>query len=109
MSKVHINAADSNVTLIKSESENDLNYKEVVRSLMYAATLTQRDISFSVGEASRFLNNPDINAAKRIIKYLKDRSKLDIRFNAENEKLLEYTDSDFAKDTRKSITGFIFF
>lgn len=50
--------ADPNSTLVKESEENSYNiqfpYREAVWSLMYAATISGPDISYSVEEVSRF-------------------------------------------------------
>ncbi|KAG5877261.1 hypothetical protein JTB14_013996 [Gonioctena quinquepunctata] len=69
---------------------------------MFAAVVSRPDIAYSVGVASRFLNDPSKthwNAVKRI-HYSKE----------EQLQLSGFSDSDYAsdEDTRKSTTGYIF-
>lgn len=90
-------------------------YRECVGSLIYLAIATRPDISFAVGVASRFLENPTsqhVNSVKRILKYLKFTIDYGIHF-APNEtaQLVGYSDADYAgdKNTRRSTSGFAFF
>lgn len=110
--------ADTNVILMKTDDTNEMNfpYRQAVGSLMYAATVTRPDISYAVGEVSRFLENPSyehIVAVKRIIRYLKRTINYGIVYGSVNENaftLSGYTDADFARDieSRRSTTGYAF-
>lgn len=98
-----------------AESELSVcSYREMVGSLMYLAVATRPDISFSVGLVSRFLEKPTIvheNAVRRILKYLKGTLKYGILYSGNHdEKLLGYSDADYAGDnvTRRSTSGFAF-
>lgn len=69
-------SADMGVMLTKSGEDDGSKfpYRQAVGSLMYAATVSRLDISYAVGEVSRFLEKPSsehILAVKRIIRYLK--------------------------------------
>ncbi|KAG5871047.1 hypothetical protein JTB14_021194 [Gonioctena quinquepunctata] len=110
--------ADPHTILIKveniSEKLTNIPYREAVGSLMFAAVVSRPDIAYSVGVASRFLNDPSKthwNAVKRIIRYLNATSELGIHYSKEEQlQLSGFSDSDYAsdKDTRKSTTGYIF-
>lgn len=94
-------------------------YRELVGSLMYLTTCTRPDLAFSVGQLSRYVQNPTqqhIGAAKRVLRYLVGTKTQGIVYTREKptEKKPEliidgYCDSDWGNDpdTRKSITGFV--
>jgi len=76
-------------------------YKQIVGSLMYI-TATRLDIMFGVSFISRFMSNPTevhLQAAKRILRYLKGTINYGIFYKKnENKQLIAYTDSDYARD-----------
>lgn len=110
--------ADVNVMLTKAEEETDtiFPFRQAVGSLMYAATVARPDISYAVGEVSRFLERPSsshVVAVKRIMRYLKGTVDNGIVYGGEHNgsfNLDGYTDADFARDieSRRSTTGYAF-
>ncbi|KAL0320217.1 UNVERIFIED_CONTAM: Retrovirus-related Pol polyprotein from transposon RE1 [Sesamum radiatum] len=89
-------------------------FRSLVGSLRYL-TCTRPDIVFAVGLVSRFMENPSeehMNAAKRILRYLKGTFDYGIFYTSSNDVCLKgYCDSDYAGDVddRKSTTGFVFY
>ncbi|KAG6614430.1 Integrase catalytic core protein [Phytophthora cinnamomi] len=93
-------------------------YRELVGSLMFLITCTRPDLAFSVGQLSRYVQNPTqqhIGAANRVLRYLVGTKTQGIVYtrNKSAEQKPEliidgYCDSDWGNDpdTRKSITGF---
>jgi hypothetical protein len=90
--------------------------RQLVGSIMYAATSTRPDIAFSVSVLARSMDRPTlyhINAARRVISYLNTTKDLGILIcppsNSCTLGLSGYSDADFAADadTRRSTTGFI--
>jgi hypothetical protein len=88
-----------------------------VGALNYLATITRPCIAYATSRLSKFLAKPTIahkNAAKHLLRYLKQTKDLALTFSSEEGELgMElrgYTDSDFAADTdnRRSISGFCF-
>lgn len=81
---------------------------------MYLAVATRPDIAFAVGLACRYLERPmekHVNAAKRILKYIKGTLNFGIRFGSNVPlDLFCFSDADYAGDieTRKSTSGFVF-
>ena len=69
---------------------------------MYMLNSTRPDLSYSVGVLSRYLNSPNkqhVNAAKRILRYLKHTVNLGLTFDGSQELTLErFTDADWAGD-----------
>ena len=87
-------------------------FREVVGSLMFAATVSRPDITFAMSQVSRFLYNPGLehwNAAKTILKYLQGTQNLTLLYKADAILLEAYYDADFAGDydTRRSTTGYV--
>ncbi len=86
---------------------------ELVGSLMYASTAGRPDIAQMVSELGRHMANPNqehMNAAKRVLKYLKGTKALRLTYYSSDSSILSaYVDADFASDTtdRKSRTGFL--
>ena len=55
----------------------DINYQSIVESLMYIAGCTRPDIQFAANHLGRYMSKPmqkHVQAAKRVIKYLKQTS-----------------------------------
>lgn len=81
---------------------------------MYLAVATRPDISFAVGSACRYLNQPNenhVNTIKRIFKYIKGTINFGIRFKSNATLNLDcFSDADYAGDvdTIKSTSGFVF-
>jgi hypothetical protein len=100
------------------EDDDDVDpvrYRELVGSLMYAATCTRPDIAAAVGRLARYMSNPAKHhwvAAKHVLRYLKGTTNLGLTFTRGTAPpiLLGYTDADLAsdKDTRRSTTAYVF-
>ena len=95
--------------------ENEVPYRQLVGSLIFAATVTRPDIAYAVGVVSRYLNKhtqEQWNAVKRIVKYLIGTENYGIKYNRAHKSnpLTGYSDSDYAGDlqTRRSTSGYIF-
>nr|DAD19628.1 TPA_asm: hypothetical protein HUJ06_021091 [Nelumbo nucifera] len=89
-------------------------FKQMVGSLMYL-TATRPDIMFSVSLISRYMAKPielHLQAAKRILRYLKGTANYGILYKkgGEEEELLTFSDSDYAGDIEdcKSTSGYVF-
>lgn len=102
--------------LMKDEEGKKINvtlYKQMVGSLMYL-TSTRPDIMYGASLISRYMENPTENhlcVVKRIFCYLKGTVDFGIFYAAKTtEKLIEFSNSDFAGDLndRKSTFGFVF-
>ncbi|POM59370.1 Integrase catalytic core protein [Phytophthora palmivora] len=118
---MRLTVKDTDVGGRKEEPANGKKfpYRELVGSLMYLTTCTRPDLSFSVGQLSRYVQNPTqqhIGAAKRVLRYLVGTKTQGIVYtrNTPTEQKPEliidgYCDSDWGNDpdTRKSITGFV--
>lgn len=92
---------------------DDTYFKQIVGSLMYL-TATRPDIMFSVSLISRYMSKPTeshLQAAKRILRYLKGTTSYGIFYRKGGEKdLFGFTDSDYAGDEEdsKSTSGYVF-
>lgn len=88
-------------------------YARAIGSLMYAMLGTRVDTAFSVSILSRYLANPGpahIKAAKRVMRYLKGTSQMELVLCGALKPLTEYSDADWAGDTqtRRSTSGILF-
>lgn len=107
--------ADTSKILCSNQTEEvGYPYREAVGSLMYLAIGTRPDISFAVGNASRFLEKPEsthVNAVKRIFKYIKGTINYGILYDGKfGINFHGYSDADHGGDieTRRSTTGYAF-
>ncbi|KAI5427685.1 hypothetical protein KIW84_032917 [Lathyrus oleraceus] len=88
-------------------------YKHMIGSLMYL-TVTRPDLMFAVCLTSRYMSAPTeahFQVVKRILRYIKGTMEFGILYRrGGDEKVLSYTDSDYAGDLddRKSTSGFLF-
>lgn len=95
-------------------SEDNTQFRSIVGALQYL-TLTRPDLSFSVNKICQYLHAPTTDhwtAAKRILRYVKDTSKLGITFARSSSNLLSaFSDADWAGDIddRRSTGGFTIF
>ncbi|KAG8482698.1 hypothetical protein CXB51_024274 [Gossypium anomalum] len=95
------------------EPVNESTYRSLVGCLLYL-TATRPDIMFAVCLLSRFMhccNEKHFQAAKRVLRYVKGTLSHGMLFNkAESQKLVGYTDSDWAGscDDMKSTSGYTF-
>ncbi|GKF26207.1 putative ribonuclease H-like domain-containing protein, partial [Tanacetum coccineum] len=85
-------------------------YRSMICSLMYL-TASRPDVQFAVSACSRHQVTPltsNLNAVKKIFKYLKGQPKLGLRYPRDSPFVLEaYSDSDYvgSHGDRKSTTG----
>lgn len=91
------------------------DYMSLVGSLLYAAMVTRPDIAYAVQALGRHLQSSTdehFTAAKRVLRYLKGTKDLGLKFGlcASEATIKGYADADWAsdKDTRRSVTGYLF-
>ena len=108
---------DPNVKLAKNDSYSKevdpTQYQFMVGSLLHAARTTRPDIVHAVVLVSKFNSAPTqahLTAVNRIFWYLKETIDIKLQYRSTSEKLLAYSDADWAKDTddRHSTTGNLF-
>lgn len=89
-------------------------YRETVGKLVYLAGATRPDISYAVGQCSRFVADPrpqHWQAVEHILHYLAGTKTYGLQFNIKGEnRIVGYSDSDHASDLdlRRSTSGFVF-
>ena len=92
-------------------------YQELVGALLYLASTTRPDISYSVGLLARYMSKPGKRhwqAAIHVVRYLAGTASLGISYERNEEQhltsIVGYSDADFAgdRDGRKSTSGFVF-
>ncbi|GEQ66600.1 hypothetical protein JCM33374_g263 [Metschnikowia sp. JCM 33374] len=87
-------------------------YRSLIGRFLYAANLGRPDISFVTSHLSHFLIQPTkdhLKAAYKVLRYLKQTSTYSIRYCADEEDVVGYSDSDFAMwSDRKSRSGVLF-
>ena len=100
---------DPNVKLVKDDSYSKevdpAQYQSMVGSLLHAARATRPDIVHAVGLVSKFNSAPTqahLTAVKRIFRYLKGTVDIKLQNRSTGEKLLGYSDADWANDTDAS-------
>lgn len=110
--KPAITPMETNFQVENQEIKKNIPYRELIGSLLYVATISRPDISFSVIFLSRFLDKPTEQlwqAAKRILRYLKHTQNVALIFEKtfQHNQLLAYTDADWGSDhlDRKSVSG----
>lgn len=84
-------------------------FKEAIGSIMYAAYCRLPDNPFAVGNLASFSNNLSKThwiAVKRVLRCLKETSKLKLTFKKFSDHLHAYCDSDL--DDRKTTAGYVF-
>ena len=97
-----------------SEMANERVYRGLVGSLLFLAKQTRPDIMWIVNVLSRFMDKPTTdhwNAAKRVLRYLKETKTLKLRYPREGNLILSgETDTDWSGDIndRQSTTGYYF-
>jgi hypothetical protein len=103
--------------LIKAEDSTDIEetfpYRQIIGSLMYAATLTRPDISAAVGVVCRFLEKPKrihCDMVRQILYYLRGTSNYSICYSKNNkEEIQGYVDASWANcEDYTSIYGYSF-
>ncbi|CAI7829402.1 unnamed protein product [Closterium sp. NIES-53] len=67
------------------EAEEQQQFQSLVGSLLYAAVHTRPDISFSVGQLARVVQNPSeeqVDAAEHVVKYLNSHPSIGVQYSA---------------------------
>ena len=97
------------------DSSDELKYREMIGSLVYAMTCTRPDLSYIVTKLSQHLscpNNGDWILLKHVFQYIQGTLdfKLSFHKNDKDMKVVAYCDDDWASslDERRSITGYLF-
>jgi len=92
---------DTSIKLIKTtdaEATTDSKeYQFIVKDLMFAAIVTRLNIIYAIEQLSQFNSNPSskhLLAAKRVLRYLKNMSKLNITYSSSATRLVDYSDAD---------------
>ncbi|XP_049964416.1 uncharacterized protein LOC126484863 [Schistocerca serialis cubense] len=107
---LHTGQSPANQHEVK-EMESKPNW-QTVSSLMFAATVSQPDIMFAVSMVSRFVHNLDLDhwhAVIKIMKYVQGTRDLTIRYKADSNGQVAYSDTGYAGDcnSRQSTKGYM--
>jgi len=89
----------------------DRPYRELIGGLLYLSQRTRPDIAFSVTKAQFCCDNNEDhwNATKRVLRYLNETKHLKIVYRPSKQKLMAFSDADWATSTmdRKSNSGYL--
>eukprot|EP00794_Sanderia_malayensis_P020789 gene20789-22827_t len=109
--------SDPNVVLQKddgfSKPVHKTMFQSLVGSLLYAALGTRPDIQYAVSNVAKYSAAPTqahLNAAKRVLRYLKGTKNFALWYCQTDGQVIGYSDADFArnKDDRHSVSGYVF-
>ena len=97
----------------KERDMDEIPYRQVVGSLMYAVQVSRPDIAFQVSCIAKYMADPHPShwqAAKRILRYLAGTLDHGIRFTPGDNVLSGFCDASHGSDydTGRSVSGFLF-
>lgn len=97
----------------EKKDQKEKPYRELIGSLLYLAVATRPDLSFTVNRLAQFNESYQQihwSAAKRVLRYLQGTSEYGLVYKRDGEKILGYTDADYANYVidRKSYSGYVF-
>lgn len=104
---------EQNLSLEPGEVNDNLRYRSLIGALLYVASGTRPDVSYSVNYLSRFQNcysDTHYKYALRVLKYLYFTQNIKLSYDAVfDESLDAFVDADWAadKNDRKSTTGIV--
>ena len=111
---IQLSDRDSPSTNKERELNGKIPYASTVGSIIYAMVVTQHDLAYVVGVASRYISNPGWKhweAVKHIIRYVRGIENAQLTFSSKKSTEVEgYNDSHYAEnlDNRKLTSGYIF-
>ena len=94
--------------------DSNLNYRELVGSLIYAMTCTRPDLAWAVTKLSQHLADPtqaDFTMVKHVFRYIRGTYDYKLTFRKTNDlKLVGFKDADWASsvEDRRSTSGYCF-
>lgn len=109
---------DESITATSGKTWNDeflkdpTSYQKLIGKLLYL-TMTRPDIAYAIQNLSQFMHSPKkshMEAALRVVRYLKNASGLGIILSSEvSHALTVYCDTDWTtcSMTKKSVSGFV--
>ena len=87
-------------------------YASAVGSLQYAQICMRPDLAFVTGLLGRFQSNPGTEhwkLVKKVLRYLQETKSLMMTYRrSDSLYIVGYSDSDYARDDRKSTSGYVF-
>src|SRR5271170_7679294 len=110
---VHLEQADKEAN-VDSDSDLTIYYWQIIGSLMFLMMEMRPDIAAAVSIVSQFATNPipkHIQAAKRILQYLKGTKGYKLYLGGTNKKLVGYCDTNWGNEinSRKFTSGYLFY
>uniref|UniRef100_A0A2N9GZ77 Integrase catalytic domain-containing protein n=1 Tax=Fagus sylvatica TaxID=28930 RepID=A0A2N9GZ77_FAGSY len=106
---------DVNLHLTKNKGNDisQLEYSQIIGSLMYIMNCTRPDIAYSVSKLSRYTSNPREDhwkAIVRVLRYLKYTLNYGVHYTRYPVVLEGYSDANWISDTNdtKSTSGYVF-
>lgn len=97
------------------EEAKDLEYPQMVGSIMYAATIARPDLSYPANVLARSIGKWSLchfKAAKHLLRYIRGTTDLCLTYDAKAGKriIMGYADADWGGclDTRRSTTGYVY-
>uniref|UniRef100_A0A2N9GAW9 Integrase catalytic domain-containing protein n=1 Tax=Fagus sylvatica TaxID=28930 RepID=A0A2N9GAW9_FAGSY len=92
---------------------SQLEYSQIIGSLMYIMNCTRPDIAYSVSKLSRYTSNPGEDhwkAIVRVLRYLKYTLNYGVHYTRYPAVLEGYSDANWISDTNdtKSTSGYVF-
>ena len=113
--KVAVTPFDANCKLKKNtrDAVSQLQYSQVIGSLMYLMNATRPDIAYSVSRLSRYTSNPEKDhweALVRVLRYLKYTITYGLHYTKYPPVLEGYSDANWISDNTetKSTSGYVF-
>ena len=113
--KVAVTPFDANCKLKKNTGDavSQLQYSQVIGSLMYLMNATRPDIAYSVSKLSRYTSNPGKDhweALVRVLRYLKYTITYGLHYTKYPPVLEGYSDANWISDNTetKSTSGYVF-
>lgn len=90
------------------------SYQSLTGALMYLAVISRPDLMHVVSRLCQFNSHPHkehFQAAKHVLRYLKNKPVCKLTFKTNIENLTCFTDADWGRDVndRRSYTGFVLF